>query len=526
MAVILTSGEVANTCDATTGFNVGNISTDDDNVEGSGAIGLKCSSTTCEMYTTTLGAAAPYDFSVGGTEEGWHIIAWFLAKTAVSSIAMVAGNGTDRGSWDLDTPAADKGGFRALVVDPASDFTTIEAGTWTTTGNPAQLTSITQLGGKWVTTTAIMGSFNNIQIDHITVGEGLRVTGGTVGSPNTFETIRVQDEDTTHWGWVTSAFGALVVRGKIEIGPEGSPDDTSVFSDQAAVVIFGAFNVAVGFYDITMRGTNTDVTWDGMVIQAEDTSIARWSITCEFLLKSFTDTNSLFQGFDTITLQANVTCTGTTFDDGTLVVQNGATLSGCSFRNGNNADGVALLDSDDLAKISNCVFTVNPGSPTEGHAIRITEPGTYTFTGNQFIGYGLDDTNSAAILVDADGDVIINVTGAGATTPTTRLFGGSPNTVEVNNNVSITLTGMRDNTEVRIYLFGTTTEVDGIENATAGSVDDRSFNFSVASGTALTIRIINKEYVLPPDNEFDLTPTADIPDLPISQIFDRNYENP
>lgn len=526
MAVILTSGEVANSCDGTGGFNVGNISGDDDAVEGSGAIGLKCSGATCLMFTTTLGAAAPYDFSSGGTEEGWHIIMWFLAKSPVSSIAIVAGNGTDQGSWNVDTPAADKGGFRALVVSPEEDFTTIEAGTWTTGGNPAQLTAVSEVGGKWVTTTTIMGSFNNIQLDQITIGEGIRVTAGTVGSPNTFEAIRSQDEDTSHWGWITSAFGALVARGKIEIGPEGSPDDVSVFNDQAAVVIFAAFNVAVGFYDITMRGTSTDVTWDGMVIQAEDTSVARWSITLEFGLNSFTETNSLFQGFDTVTLQANATCTGTTFDDGTLVIQNGATFSGCNFRNGNNANGVALLDSDDLSKISNCVFTVNPGSPTEGHAIRITEPGTYTFTGNQFIGYGLDDTNSAAILVDADGDVVINVTGAGATTPTTRLFGGSPNSVEVNNNVSITLTGMRDNTEVRVYLFGTTTEVAGIENATAGSVDDRSFNFSVASGTALTIRVINISYVLPPDNEFDLTPTADIPDLPISQIFDRNYENP
>lgn len=102
---------------------------------------------------------------------------------------------------------------------------------------------------------------------------------------------------------------------------------------------------------------------------------------------------------------------------------------------------------------------------------------------------------------------------------------GVNSTIEVVNNVQITLTGMRDNTEVRVYLFGTTTEVDGIENATDGTTDDRSFAFTVSSGTAITIRIINIDYVVPPDNEFDLTPTGDQV-IPITQIIDRNYENP
>jgi len=81
MAITLI-GEIVNSCDAVTGFNVGNISGDDDFVEGTGAIGLKVAAGQSRMYTTSLGATAPYDFSVGGGEEDYLFVCWINTKLA------------------------------------------------------------------------------------------------------------------------------------------------------------------------------------------------------------------------------------------------------------------------------------------------------------------------------------------------------------------------------------------------------------------------------------------------------------
>ena len=197
-------GEVINAADATTGFNQGNISGDDDFVEGTGAIGLKCSNAVCQIFTTTLGASAPYDFSGAGAENGDHIVMWFNTKTPIAAsggLRIYVGDsvGADSGEWHVDPAGFYKGGFITKVIDAARDFDVV-TGAWTLTGNPAQLTNIDQVGGVFNTTTSIMGSFNNVQLDQFPVGSGIRVDAGTVGVPNTFETVRAQDEDTSFWG--------------------------------------------------------------------------------------------------------------------------------------------------------------------------------------------------------------------------------------------------------------------------------------------------------------------------------------
>ena len=89
---------------------------------------------------------------------------------------------------------------------------------------------------------------------------------------------------------------------------------------------------------------------------------------------------------------------------------------------------------------------------------------------------------------NSGGLVTLNITDSG-TTPTVRNAASS--TTVVNNNTSVTFTGMKDNTEVRVYNASTGAEVAGIENATAGTVDNRSFNFSAASGLSVNYVLHN-----------------------------------
>ncbi len=524
-------GEVVNACDAITGFNQGNLSADDDFVEGSGALGLKCSAATCELFTTTLGASAPYDFSSGGGEEGDHIIMWFNTKTPINAtqgMRITVGNGTDRAHWNVQPVGFYKGGFVIRVINPETDFDIIQAGTWTLTGNPAQLSNITQMGGTLQTITTIMGNFNNIQIDQITLGLGIRADGGSVPTPNTFELVRAQDEDTSFWGWWSSVNGIIIGRGKLFIGPV-TGTVASIFTDIGFTVVFAAENVADGFYEITCRGANTVVTWELGSISAEDSSVARWSFFANIINTLFHDTNSLFTGYDRIALADGDTLNGSTFVDGNrLDLAGSATADAITVLSPSNPADQGAVNLQDPEVLTNS--TIEFGS---GHGLSIIiDPGTYDFVGNIFTGgYGgtpgsnlvaNSGSTTAMIYNQTGGLVTLNIL-AGGTLPSVRNSAGS--TTQINQNVQVTFTGMKDNTEVRVYNNSTGVEIAGIEDVIAGSPDDRSFAFSAAAALVIDYVIHHHEdagqnFETIRVNAFTI-PTTDA-SIPIQQRIDRN----
>jgi len=479
MAVTLV-GTVVNTADAVTGFNQGNISTDDDFVQGTGAVGLKATTGVNELYTTTI-ASGPYNYNVGRLGE--HIVMWFNTKTPITAtggLRIVVGNGTDRASWNVDPRSFYKGGFVTAVVNTGRNFDNILAGTWTVGGNPAQLTNVTQVGGAVTTTTSIMGNFNNIQIDQITTGFGVRADAGTSGAPNNFTSI-ITAENTNFWGWWSSFNGSNIGRGKIYIGP-ATGTASSWFEDSAFSTVFADSRVAVGFFEFSIRGANTTVRWDLANISAANPTNARWSLTIDAAgIAEFTDTAGVWSGSDTITLRSTATLSDTTLINGTSLVQNSATLSGVTVLSANTATGVGYIQSNAPNLISDSSFTFSAG-----HAITITTPGTYTFTGNKFTGYGAGGTNSAAIYNNSGGAVTLNITGGGDT-PTIRNGTGASTTVV--NAVAVRVTS-RDATtttpleNARVYLTaaagGPATVGDvilsGLTNA-SGIVENTGFAF-------------------------------------------------
>jgi hypothetical protein len=259
------------------------------------------------------------------------------------------------------------------------------------------------MGGRFVTITSIMGSFNNVQLDQITIGEGLRVDAGTVGTPNTFETVRAADEDTAFYGWWTSSNGAVIGKGKLYIGP-ATGTATSVFNDSAFSVIFADERVASDFYEINIRGDNTDVDWT--LANISNAGTPRWGLTVDTVgTPAFTDTNGVWTGGGALVLNATSSLVGTTLIDCTsLDITDGATMDNCTVIDANTADGVAFVTTSDLADITDCTFEFS-----DGHAIEIDTAGTYTLDGNTFTGYGATGTNDAAIYNNSGGLVTINV---------------------------------------------------------------------------------------------------------------------
>lgn len=126
----------------------------------------------------------------------------------------------------------------------------------------------------------------------------------------------------------------------------------------------------------------------------------------------------------------------------------------------------------------------------------------------------------AAVFNSSGGAVTINVTDGD--TPTIR--NGPSATTSVVSTVSVTLTGLKDNTEVRVYEAGTTVVVDGIENATNGSVDARTFSFSDSPGDFVDIIIHNLSYRWLKISNFEVPSQSS--SVPVQQEFDRNYDNP
>lgn len=121
-------------------------------------------------------------------------------------------------------------------------------------------------------------------------------------------------------------------------------------------------------------------------------------------------------------------------DNGDLTVNSTTTFDTCHFDTTDLAAGEYMTSTASPSIFTDCTFT---GSSSTGHAIRITTAGTYTFTGNQFTGYGADGTTSAAIFNDSGGAVTINIAGGGST-PTYK--NGTSATTTINNATSITVT--------------------------------------------------------------------------------------
>lgn len=523
MAVILV-GEVASNADTAADFTTlnggANISGDDDFVQGTGAVGDKMSNTTEILASNNL--TSTYNFSTGGTHAGYHVIMWFNTKTPVNStggLRIYAGNGGGGadGSWYVDPLNFYKGGFITKVVDTARDFDVVNGG-WSLTNNPAQLTSIVELGGQFNTITSIMGSFNNVQVDQITVGLGLRVSGGTAGSPNTMEEVRAADEDTNYWGWWSSANGSYVGKGKLYIGPE-TGSDTSVFEDSAFAINFAEELVADDFYEINVRGGGTSVLWNLASISSANPNRNRWTLTLDSSIASFNDTNGVWTGARNIFLDSSANLTGTTMINCNKVYQSGATFDGVTVIDANTASGEAFIVSNSPQLISNCDFNYSTG-----HTLELTSdcPTAFTFSNNSFNGsYGANGSNEAAIYNNSGKAIVINV--SGGDTPTYRNGTGASTTV--NNTVTLTLTNIVSDSEVRIYSAGTISELDGQESVTGGTFQ---FSYTYAANYLVDIVVFKESYLFnEPDGRIK---NFELPNgnssIPISQRFDRNYNNP
>lgn len=363
-------------------------------------------------------------------------------------------------------------------------------------------------------------------IDYIDNGTGLTLTGGDGGDADgTFDDFATTDEDSAgnnRWGIVTTREGILYVTGVLTIGAVTTPTE---FTDTGAVVVWpdADFLNSIGFYglDIDLGDSSTVISISNCSFISRGTTGGTVDTRAEFEVigssGSLTLDSCNFQNMSTCTLTGGATLTGCNIETN-LLVQGSANISECVILT-TSLTSVACLQDPTFGTTTDLHDTefVQGGA---GHAIELDTAGTYDFTGLTFTDYGSTGTDSAAIdVTETTGTVTINVTGG--STPTYKTAGA---TVVINNNITLTLTGLRENTEVRVYTAGTRTELAGTEAATDGSLDNRSFSFSVAAAISVDITIFNINYNALYIKSFTTPSTS--ASVPISQVLDRSYDNP
>ena len=177
-----------------------------------------------------------------------------------------------------------------------------------------------------------------------------------------------------------------------------------------------------------------------------------------------------------------------------------------------DANGAMIIDSVvSMTNISGLSF-VSDGT---GHAIYITQTGTYTFTEFSYDGYGADDTTDAVVYNNSGGLVTINLSGGG--TPTVR-NGASASTI-VNVSRTLTITGLLANTEVRIIDPSDNSELDGVENS--GTTFAYVYTYAPTTTVHLVFLHIDYDYRRIP---YLLTDSDE--NFPFQYTADRVYSNP
>lgn len=531
MAVTVTDNRTTlDAADAVTNFNTGSLNTTDF-AESTGSVSQALNIATGRTVFngtmpnfTTLGNELIYVWSANNATQN----AFDGGGTgANASHAMVFNDGTNDvlafmagNNRDVFKHAETQVLFQCMLFD--ADHLT-EANTagrlhaLSGTATSVDFTTLTEIGAYYVTLSkALAGGFNCF-IDIIRYGgrdDGIQITGGTTGDRGNFTEVAAADRSTANNAahgilreYTANAFGC---QGTLRCGDAGTAttyfdatgqsvtwEDRLVDDDKFALFV-DANTTGTNVFNLT--GCQLASAGPGVLVDMSSDGINDLFITsCIFLnlvnaLTFPTDTNGTtldHQVIDCVWNGQGIIYTGTILMDG------------CSFLNATNADGAIQWDATTDEENQDNLTFVSDGT---GHAIHINidSAGTTTFNinGYTFDGYagqgGTAGNRIFFVTNPSDGPVVINVSGSsvlnqvgGGDAYSYELDTGTTSTVTVNNNVTLTFDELKDNSEVRIYATGTNTELQGIEDATAGSVDNRNFAASIAGSTVVDYVIHN-----------------------------------
>lgn len=434
--------------DATGGWNSGNQDTDSQ-IEGTACVGAKTGNG-ITRYFFTNGTAL--NFGTGGGAEGRACYVWYNFLTAgfLDGTSGVRGFTSSNGTTAYEEFTATQitnstyfGGWANVVIYPgvadnAGDFS---AGTYDNT-------SVEGFGITYNSTSNIMGNFNNGLVDHITIAEGLQTTG----TGQTFADF-ITAENNNVYGILLTSNGIFFPQGKLIFG-DGTT--TTVFTSTGETVVFTEQPVGNigGFYEVafetgstsTFGNLSSGVTSAGTSFGCASTAQTfHWNVNGTATLNFYAST---LDCAGSVTLNSNTTFQGSTISRSAAVDVGGATITNCVITSSTSTatSGAIIIDSPtEMSAVTGCTFTNNT------NAIEITAAGEYdfdalSFSGNTDIVYfsptsgnlTINLLNGTTAISDVIGtDVIFNAANTGGT-------------LTVNNNISVSISGILGNSEVSV----------------------------------------------------------------------------
>jgi len=449
-----------------------------------------------EVWSST-DAITSADFSAR-TIFGWQLSGAPAteANATGAGFAMTLGDGTDNIAYAVG--GSDNYGFffqgwSMFRLNGASRPTTFRviAGVEANLG----ITTITNIGYGGHFPGKAVGNSSNIKWDQlayvVNTNPALLVEGGTTGARGTWQEFVTEDESTSNaWGIIRQLIPgskAYELNFGIHIGENGTTD--SFFDDSDfQLYINGDLTssggaISAGSMDIDFIGNATATTnlinFDNFFVQSLG-AVSNWdasNVDIDELIWS----NGQFVDMGTFLFQAQdagqKTLSGLIWTNCGQVTFVGIDVSNCAFVGTTNALGAVFWNGSSVTdNQDNLTFT----SDGTGHAIEInlntaalTTFNTDGYTVNGYETASDGSTGNTVFLVDnaLDGDVDINVVNGTGTFSYERAAGYT-GTVQIIASVSLTLTNIQTDSEVRLINLDDTTnfnkELDGIEQVLGG----------------------------------------------------------
>ncbi len=216
-----------------------------------------------------IGSGNELDFAAAGAEEDQLIYMWIMTPSPglcdpVASDGLVIRLGTDTSNFrtfriggDDDTNGWD-GRWKCFVIDPTLPGSIADSGTYNTA-------SIRYLGVYMQTNSTAKG--DNLFIDQMAVGKGLRITG-TSTSPWSDIVSYCTDYPNRAWGCVQEREGINYLYGKFWFGDDGVVGANQSFQDLDAGIF--KFSVAEYYYDSVWELLHP-AAYAGIVIEDDST---------------------------------------------------------------------------------------------------------------------------------------------------------------------------------------------------------------------------------------------------------------
>jgi hypothetical protein len=363
----------------------------------------------------------------------------------------------------------------------------------------------------------------NFGVDVAWAGTYFGGYGGGGGDPDiTFSDIAAVTEDPNQrYGMFQSNGSVYQLLAILNIGESGQ---TTLFSDTGSSIVIPLRN----YPEIINSTTTTSVISRIVSSTCSQVVVAGGSgTTAVFTRTIFKSLDPQNTGRFSTTAGAVVTLNDCVFSQWGTVTPGGntANFNGCKFIELE----VGVINSGG-GLFNDCIFTDCPpmqtslsdvtGSTfstdgTNGHAIETdVTGGTVSLTDNSFVGYNVADgqADSAIHFTATSGSVTVNL--SGGVQPSILSDGIS---VTFASSSTLTLTGLIDGSEVRVYEAGTVTELAGVESTSGGTF------ITGISVSAVDIVIHHIDYIHQRLANVDTTTNRSIP---IEYQVDRQYANP